>query len=56
MKKEKRPGSGGFTVEYSKLCFPDMGYFILKSIHHKYAIQEMLNTDKLEINPWARTR
>ena len=36
MKNEKSPGNDGFTAEFFKFFWPDMGHYILKSLNDGY--------------------
>ena len=36
MKNSKSPGSDGFTAEFSKFFWKDLGIFILNSINYAY--------------------
>lgn len=49
MKNDKSPGSDGFTTEFFKFFWIDIGYFIVRSINYSYNIKEMSNTQKLGI-------
>ena len=49
MKNEKSPGSDGFTAEFFKFFWVDLGHFIIRAINHSYFIGEMSNVQKLGI-------
>lgn len=46
MKNEKSPGLDGFTVEFFKFFWPDLGTFILRSINYGFQIGELSITQK----------
>ena len=41
MKNEKSPGLDGYTVEFLKFFWPDLGVFILRSINYGYRTGEL---------------
>ena len=41
MKNDKSPGSDGFTAEFFKCFWMDIGNFIVRSINYSYSIKEM---------------
>ena len=46
MKNNKSPGSDGFTAEFFKFFWPDIGDFILRSINYGFSIGELSITQK----------
>ena len=46
MKNNKSPGSDGFTVEFLKFFWVDVGHFVLRSINYGYEIGELSSTQK----------
>ena len=49
MKNDKCPGSDGFTAEFFKLFWIDIGHYIVRSINYSYNIKEMSNVQKPSI-------
>jgi hypothetical protein len=49
MKNDKSPGSDGFSAEFFKFFWIDIGHFIVRSINYSYTIKEMSNVQKLGI-------
>ena len=49
MKNDKSPGSDGFTAEFFKFFWIDIGHYIVRSINYSYNIKEMSNVQKLGI-------
>ena len=49
MKNYKSPGSDGFTAEFFKLFWMDIGNFIVRSINYSYSIKEMSCVQRLGI-------
>ena len=49
MKNDKSPGSDGFTTEFLKFFWIDLGHFIVRYINHSYDIEELSVTQKLGI-------
>ena len=47
MKNDKRPGSDGFTAEFFKMFWADLGHFIVRSINYSYINKEMSHVQKL---------
>ena len=57
MKHDKRHGSDGFTVEFFKMFWADLGHFVVRSINYGYIIKEMPHVKKTWLNhlyPQAR--
>ena len=48
-KNEKSPGSDGFTIEFLKFFWGDLGYFVLRHINDSYNKKEMSTTQKTGI-------
>ena len=46
MKNNKSPGSSGFTTEFYKFFWKDLGYFLVNSINYAFKIKEMSSTQK----------
>ena len=46
MKSNKSPGSDGFTVEFFKGFWDDLGWFIVRAINESYSLGEFSNTQK----------
>ena len=46
MKNNKSPGSDGFTTEFIKFFWNDIGYFVVRSINHGYKSGELSATQK----------
>ena len=46
MKNEKSPGLDGFTVEFFKFFWIDIGVFVLRSINYGYRKSSLLVTPK----------
>ena len=46
MKNGKSPGNDGFTTEFFKFFWPDLGMFILKSINYRYRTGSLSVTQK----------
>ena len=46
MKNNKSPGSTGFTVEFFKFFWKDLGVFLVKSINYGFQIKELSSTQK----------
>lgn len=46
MKNNKSPGSTGFTVEFLKFFWIDLGVFLVKSINYGFSIKELSSTQK----------
>ena len=46
MQNSKSPGSTGFTTEFFKFFWKDLGYFVLKSINYGFEISELSVTQK----------
>jgi len=42
----KSPGSDGFTGEFYKFFFPDLGHFLLRSLNHAFSSGELSITQK----------
>ena len=40
MKNGKSPGSDGFSTEFFKFFWIDLGYFIVRSINYSYSIKK----------------
>ena len=49
MKNDKSPGADGFTVEFFKFFWADLGEYITRSINDSYNKGEFTNTQKLGI-------
>jgi exonuclease III len=49
MKNDKSPGSDGFSAEFLKIFWKDLGHFIVRSINYGYNINEMSSSQKLGI-------
>lgn len=49
MKNYKSPGADGFTVEFFKFFWVDLGEYITRSINDSYNKGELTNTRKLGI-------
>ena len=49
MKNYKSPGSEGFTAEFFKFFWMDIGNFIVRSINYSYSIKEMSYVQRLRI-------
>ena len=49
MKNDKSPGSDGFTTEFFKFFWLDLGHFIVRYINYSYDKEEMSVTQKLGI-------
>ena len=49
MSNNKSPGSDGFTVEFWKFFFKDLGEFLLRSINYAYESGELSVTQRLGI-------
>ena len=49
MKNDKSPGSDGFTAEFFKSFWMDIGNFIVRSINYSYSIKEMSCVQRLGI-------
>ena len=49
MKNDKSPGSDGFTTEFFKFFWLDLGHFITRYINYSYDIEELSVTQKLGI-------
>ena len=47
MKNNKSPGSDGFSVEFLKLFWKDIGYFVLRSINYAFSSGELSITQKI---------
>ena len=47
MKNDKCPGSDGFTAEFFKMFWADLGHFIVRSINYGYINKEMSHVQKL---------
>ena len=47
MKKEKSPGQDGFTAEFFKFFWVDIGHFILRSLNRAYRNGSLSVTQKL---------
>ena len=47
MKNDKSPGSDGFTAEFFKMFWADLGHFIVRSINYGYINKEMSHVQKL---------
>ena len=45
-KNNKSPGSDGFTVEFFKFFWTDIGYFLLRSLNHGFSNKELSVTQK----------
>ena len=48
-KNNKSPGSDGFSAEFFKFFWKDIGYFVLRSINYAFIIGELSVTQKLGI-------
>ena len=46
MKNNKSPGTSGFTVEFFKYFWRDIGFFLVNSINYGFSIKEMSSTQK----------
>ena len=46
MSNNKSPGSDGFTVEFYKFFWCDLGHFLIKSINYGYNLGELSSTQK----------
>ena len=46
MSNNKSPGSDGFTVEFFKFFWQDIGHFLLRSINYSYDFGELSTTQK----------
>ena len=46
MQNGKSPGSTGFTTEFYKMFWKDLGYFIVNSINYSFSIGEFSSTQK----------
>ena len=46
MKNNKSPGSDGFTAEFFKFFWKDLGYFIVRSINYSFSKGELSSTQK----------
>ena len=46
MKNNKSPGSDGFTIEFYKFFWSDIGYFIVRSLNYGFQIGELSSTQK----------
>ena len=46
MKNNKSPGSDGFTIEFFKFFWPDIGDLVVRAINTSFELQELSNTQK----------
>ena len=46
MQNNKSPGSSGFSTEFFKFFWIDIGHFVVKSINHSFRIGELSTTQK----------
>ena len=46
MKNNKSPGSTGFTAEFFKFFWKDLGYFVVKSLNYGFERGELSTTQK----------
>ena len=46
MKNDKSPGTDGFTCEFFKLFWKDIGHFLLRSINNSFEKGELSVTQK----------
>ena len=46
MQNNKSPGSSGFTTEFYKFFWQDLGYFVLKSLNYGFEMGEFSQTQK----------
>ena len=49
MKNEKSPGSDGYTTEFFKFFWVDLGHFVVRSINYSFDNMEMSNSQKLGV-------
>jgi len=49
MKNDKSPGSDGFTVEYFKFFWRELGDFIVRAINYGYFSVELSESQRLGI-------
>ena len=46
MKNMRSPGSDGFTTEFFKVFWKDLGHFVVRSINYAYDVGELSVTQK----------
>lgn len=56
MANNKIPGSDGFTAEFFKVFWKNLGHFIVCSLNHGYEIGELSCTQKRDYNMYTQRR